>query len=185
MDDITQCITNLKEEIHTLQDENQTLYDNIKRMERNWDALIKQTTVMESCRSKLEREISKLRGELVTQTTLLKRVDEENTGLRSSIIASQEDSLKLHDKLQKKLDELHTLQGEAKTAADKYNHSMKVWKEEKRTMKKQREEIARKLDACEDELQAYFNENAKLEKQLKQVSIPKILLGFNIFFPFR
>jgi type II secretory pathway component PulF len=57
---------------------------------------------------------------------------------------------------------------------------MKVWKDEKRAMIKQKEEVAKKLDSCEDELQAYFNENAKLEKQLKQV----ILLPLALFLPF-
>ena len=164
-----QCVANLKAEIHNLQDENLTLYEKIKRMERNWDALLKQTTGLEATRNKMEREIYKARSELLTTTSRLHTMDAQNADLQQVIGSINEERDKLNEQLQHKLDELLGLQNESLTASEKYNQSMKAWKEEKRAMIKQREEIARKLDACEDELQAYFNENAKLEKQLKQV----------------
>lgn len=164
-----QCIANLKAEIRTLQDENLTFYEKIKRMEKSWDGLIKQTTAIEAGRSKLEKEISKVIGDLDSKNTLLQHMDAQNMELQASVVVHGEENRKLNEQLQRKLEEYHNLQEEAKAANDKYNHDVKVWKEKKRIMKKQREEIARKLDACEDELQAYSNENAKLEKQLKQV----------------
>ena len=100
--------------------------------------------------------------------------------LQSNVVAAGEENRRLNDSYQQKLEELHEIQDEAKAATERYNHSMKAWKEEKRAMAKQREEISRKLDACEDELQAYFNENAKLEKQLKQVCIISSLYLFTV-----
>jgi chromosome segregation ATPase len=166
----SQCVANLQAEIHTLQGENETLYEKIKRMEGRFDALIKQTTEIETNRSRLEREISKVRAELSTKRSLLQHVDAQNADLKAAVAAATEENRNLHEQLQLKLEELHEFQSEAKGASEKYNQSMKVWKEEKRAIVKQKADSSKKLDACEDELQAYFNENAKLEKQLKQVS---------------
>lgn len=165
----SQCISNLQAEIHVLKNENVVLFEKIQRMEKNWDNLIKQTSVIESSRSKLEWEIKKARSELQTKNNLLHHLDTQNTDLQVAMRVAGEENKKLNEQLQQKLNELEEFQNEAKVASEKHNHSMKLWKEEKRTMVKQREETARKLDACEDELQAYFNENAKLEKQLRQV----------------
>jgi len=170
MGDNPPCVANLKAEIHTLQDENLTLYEKIKRMEKNWDELIKQTTLIEAKRSKLEWEVSKVRGELQTKNSILQHLDTQNADLQATITAAKEENKELNEKLQHKLEELHEFQSDSKTATERYNQGMKVWKDEKRAMIKQKEEVAKKLDSCEDELQAYFNENSKLEKQLKQIT---------------
>lgn len=162
-------VTTLQSEIRTLQDENSTLYEKIKSMEATWDALIQQTSQVEARKRKLEWEISKVRGELLTKASLLQSLDSENNELHASIIAREEDNKRLNDKLTKKIEKLRTCRVGSLDASEKYIQSGKAWKEERRSINKQREELTRKLDACEDELQAYFNENAKLEKHLKQV----------------
>lgn len=169
MGDNPQCIANLKEEIHTLQGENNVLYEKIKRMESNWDALIKQTTLIEASRSKLEWDISRIRGELLAKTSLLQQLDLENNELQASLAAHEEKLHELNNIFNKKVEELHSFQTEFNEATERHALKSKAWKEEKRSINKQKEEIARKLDACEDELHSYHNENAKLEKHLKQV----------------
>eukprot|EP00026_Physarum_polycephalum_P002864 Phypoly_transcript_02873.p1 GENE.Phypoly_transcript_02873~~Phypoly_transcript_02873.p1 ORF type:complete len:753 (+),score=120.98 Phypoly_transcript_02873:184-2442(+) len=170
MGDNLACVANLKAEIHTLQDENLTLYEKIKRMEKNWDGLIKQTSQMEAKRIKLEREVSQARDELQTKNFILQKLGTQNADLQATITAAKGENRELSEQLQQKLKDLHEFQSNSTSATEKYNQGMKVWKEEKRTLIKQKEEITKKLDACEDELQAYFNENAKLEKQLKQLT---------------
>jgi chromosome segregation ATPase len=159
----------LKDEIHNLQDENNSLYTQIKRMEKNWDALLKEVDRVEGCKSKLEKEICKVKHEVKAKTLMITKTNEENTNLKTTLSTLENNNKELGDQLQKHLEEVKSLCSEAQSATEKYKQGVKGWKDEKKMLLKQKEDGVKRWEACEEELQVYVSENGKLEKQLKQV----------------
>lgn len=161
----------LKEEVHNLKDENALLYAQLQRMEKNWDALLKKVENGEACRKKGEKDIYKLRHELQDKLLLGAKMCEENSELKTIVEAVRKQNQELNDQLQQQQEAVKSLEEEATATTEKYKQGAKTWKEEKRVLVKQKEDGRKKLESCEEELQIYINDNAKLERQFKQVSL--------------
>lgn len=161
--------SSLLNEISNLREENSALYAQIKRMEGNWDGLLKQIELVEAHRTKLEREIIRVKSELKAKVQLISAMNVENNELKSVVSTKESSSQETNTELHKKLEELQAMQAEAKEATDKYKQSLRMWKDEKKVLVKHKEDTERKLENCEEELQVYVTDNAKMEKQLKLV----------------
>ncbi len=156
--------------INSLTQSNGVLYDQVTRMEKQWNILIKHMKQLEAVKDNLAREVNNLKTEVNQSTLRIDNFTSENSQLKDTINRTQEEKDKVKHKLAKRLTDLENLHKSFDANEESFNKSRKAWKEERRQLSKQKEEMVKRLESCETQIQHYCQENIKLDQLLKQVS---------------